>query len=444
MRRCFQLCALFALLSSCGPNMGGELVGVEGRRSTPETPPFEMVFVPDGSYTQGVGDEDVSYAMSATTKTITVEGFWMDQTEITNNKYRQFVNYVIDSISKVMLINGGMDEFGISEDPETGDPIDPPVINKREQIDPRSEDQKEILKDLYYQGDETFYRRKEIDTRKLNYEYFWYDIAQAANKKNRYNFDKQKYEGSITKADGKVEPIRNRGSFIMRDVVNIYPDTLCWSADFSYSYNDPTTSTYFWQPSYDEYPVVGVTWKQAYAFCIWRSNYLRDFLVEQGESPVNDYRLPTEAEWEYAARGGYDLNMYPWGNYYTRNQQGCFIANFKPLRGNYSDDGGVKTIAVASFDPNDYGLYDMAGNVAEWTMDAYDESAYKLSHDLNPSYQYNAKPNDKPARKRKCVRGGSWKDVNLFLQASTRTYEYQDTARSYIGFRCVRSLMGGN
>ena len=230
----------------------------------------------------------------------------------------------------------------------------------------------------------------------------------------------------------------------MRDVVNVYPDTLCWTADFSYSYNDPSTSTYFWQPSYDEFPVVGVTWKQAYAFCIWRSNYLRDFLVEQGESPVNDYRLPTEAEWEYAARGGYDLNMYPWGNYYTRNQHGCFIANFKPLRGNYSDDGGVKTIAVASFDPNDYGLYDMAGNVAEWTMDAYDESAYKLSHDLNPSYQYNAKPNDKPARKRKCIRGGSWKDVNLFLQASTRTYEYQDTARSYIGFRCVRSLMGGN
>ncbi len=289
-----------------------------------------------------------------------------------------------------------------------------------------------------------FYRRKEIDTRKLNYEYFWYDIPQAANKKNRYNFDKQKYEGTIVKADGKVEPIRNRGSFIMRNVVNVYPDTLCWTADFSYSYNDPTTSTYFWQPNYDDYPVVGVTWKQAFAFCVWRTNYLRDFLSERGESPVHEYRLPTEAEWEYASRGGIDLNMYPWGNYYTRNQKGCFIANFKPLRGNYSDDGGVKTVAVASYEPNDYGLYDMAGNVAEWTSDAYDESAYSLTHDLNPSYQYNAKPNDKPAKKRKVIRGGSWKDVQHFIQSSARTYEYQDTARSYIGFRCVRSLMGGN
>ena len=86
----------------------------------------------------------------------------------------------------------------------------------------------------------------------------------------------------------------------------------------------------------------------------------------------------------------------------------------------------------------------MAGNVAEWTSDAYDESAYSLTHDLNPSYQYNAKPNDKPAKKRKVIRGGSWKDVQHFIQSSARTYEYQDTARSYIGFRCVRSLMGGN
>ncbi len=133
MRRCFQLCALIALLSSCGPNVGGELVGVEGRSATPETPPFEMIFVPDGSYTQGVGDEDLAYGLTATTKTITVEGFWMDQTEITNNKYRQFVNYVIDSISKVMLINGGMDVFGLSNE-KVGNPIEATVINTRTHI----------------------------------------------------------------------------------------------------------------------------------------------------------------------------------------------------------------------------------------------------------------------------------------------------------------------
>ena len=64
--------------------------------------------------------------------------------------------------------------------------------------------------------------------------------------------------------------------------------------------------------------------------------------------------------------------MYPWGGLYTRNYSGCFIANFKPMRGNYYDDGGVQTLMVATYDPNEWGLYDMAGNVAEWTSNAFD------------------------------------------------------------------------
>jgi gliding motility-associated lipoprotein GldK len=144
--------------------------------------------------------------------------------------------------------------------------------------------------------------------------------------------------------------------------------------------------------------------------------------------------LPTESEWEYAARGGIALNMYPWGGPYTRNDQGCFLANFKPLRGNYVD--------VGSYEPNEFGLYDMAGNVAEWTSGAYDESAYSFTHDMNPNYEYNALPSDPPALKRKVTRGGSWKDIGYYLQCATRTYEYQDTAKSYIGFRCVRTHLG--
>ena len=83
------------------------------------------------------------------------------------------------------------------------------------------------------------------------------------------------------------------------------------------------------------------------------------------------YRLPTEAEWEYASRGGLENQMYPWGGLYTRNDKGCFLANFKPLRGRYADDGGNTSMAVASYAPNDFGLYDMAGNVAEWTSSAF-------------------------------------------------------------------------
>jgi len=132
----------------------------------------------------------------------------------------------------------------------------------------------------------------------------------------------------------------------------------------------------------------------------------------------------------------------PLGGYYTRNKEGCFLANFKPLRGNYADDGAVVTTSVGTYQPNEYGLYDMAGNVAEWTSSAYDESAYTFSHDLNPDYRYNAKPSDPPVLKRKVTRGGSWKDIGYYMQNGTRSYEYQDTSKSYIGFRCVRSYLG--
>jgi gliding motility-associated lipoprotein GldK len=295
---------------------------------------------------------------------------------------------------------------------------------------------------MYYAGNDRIFGKKEFDTRKLNYNYYWVDQKQAARRQNAYNFDTQKYQGTVTDLSGKVVPIESRSSFVMSDLVNVYPDTLVWIRDYSYSYNDPWTKMYFSHPGFDDYPVVGVSWKQAKAFCMWRTNFKNGMLSGRGDSPVQDYRLPSEAEWELAARGGLNNSMYPWGGYYTRSETGCFLANFKPMRGNYSDDGGKATVKVASYDPNGYGLYDMAGNVAEWTITAYDESAYNFMHDLNPNFEYNALPDDPPAMKRKVIRGGSWKDIAYYIQVGTRTFEYQDTAKSYVGFRCVRSSFG--
>ncbi len=125
-----------------------------------------------------------------------------------------------------------------------------------------------------------------------------------------------------------------------------------------------------------------------------------------------------------------------------RNTKGCMQANFKVGRGNYSDDGGLYTVNVRSYFPNDYGLYNMAGNVAEWTVTAYNQSAAPLLLDFNPNFTYVAKASDSKYLKRKVVRGGSWKDIGFFLQNSVGTYEYQDQARSYIGFRCVSAYPG--
>jgi formylglycine-generating enzyme required for sulfatase activity len=99
-------------------------------------------------------------------------------------------------------------------------------------------------------------------------------------------------------------------------------------------------------------------------------------------------------------------------------------------------------MAVGQFKPNDFGLYDMAGNVAEWTSSAYSSTSNLKIHDINPEHPYMAHKSDPAIKKRKVVKGGSWKDVSYYLQCGVRTYEYQNEARSYIGFRCVRSYMG--
>ena len=402
--------------------------------------PMGCCFIPLGSYVMGPSDQDIAYSQNAISKTVSVGPFYMDETEITNNEYRQFVYWVRDSIAHIRL--GASFEDHLISTNKFGEDINPPFINWKTQIkwDSRDEETREILNQMYLPEQERFYRRKEFDTRILNFEYYWIDLKAAANKSNRYEFKKDADNNITGGAYGNG--IKDRKAFIKRDVVNIYPDTLAWVHDYTYSFNDPETEKYFWHPAYDNYPVVGVNWKQARAFCIWRTESFNNFRRQHGESDVNSYRLPTESEWEWAARGGLSLSPYPWGGPYIRNTNGCFLGNYKPLRGNYVDDGGLKTLVVGHYAPNDFGLYDMAGNVAEWTNNAFDESATNFTSDLNPDYTYEANDNDPLVLKRKVIRGGSWKDIGFFMQVSSRTYEYQDTAKCYIGFRCVQSYLG--
>ena len=435
MKRLFLYLAVLLFLGSCGNSGNGELIGVRDRDVFFQPDPFGMVFIPLGSYTMGSGDQDVPYSQVYQPKTVSLAAFYMDETEITNNEYRQFVYWVRDSLARLLLGDLFPEDYLIEED-DYGELFDPPYLAWDVDIDWEGEEEKEVLSELFLPEHERFYRRKEIDTRKLNYEYYWIDLKAAAAKEFS---DGNPEAGSLA---NRPQGLRDRSVYIRKEVINVYPDTLAWIHDYTYSFNEPMTKQYFWHPAYDHYPVVGVNWKQARAFCIWRSQLLDSYLKSREETTVNDFRLPTESEWEWAARGGLELSPYPWGGPYIRNTEGCFLGNYKPNRGDYVDDGGLQTVIVAHYAPNDFGLYDMAGNVSEWTSDAFDESAYNFTWDMNMYYQYNAKDTDPPALKRKVIRGGSWKDFGYYMQVSSRSYEYQDTAKCYIGFRCVQSYLG--
>lgn len=442
MRKLFSLIAIISVLASCGRGDQGQLVGAQGKKWHPEKP-LGMTLIPGGAFIMGKSDDDIAGLNNAPPKTVTVRSFYMDETEITNAEYRQFVNWVKDSVTRMKLAifaeeigetpgTGGIGEFAFADtDDADMTPYEQYMydnyyslggyegrkINKRVDIiwdtrDYPDEYYAEVMDTLYIPIEEAYNGQRSFDINHLKFRYTWMDVGQAA----------------------RAEPGR-RADFIKTEEILIYPDTTVWIKDFNYSYNEPMHNDYFWHDAYSDYPVVGVNWKQARAFTQWRTLYHNAYRKSRGKHNVNSYRLPTEAEWEYAARGGLESASYPWGGPYTKNDRGCFMANFKPLRGDYAADQALYTVEAKSYEPNDYGLYNMAGNVSEWVFSSYDPASYEYSSSMNPSV------NDED-NMRKVVRGGSWKDVAYFLQVSSRDYEYADSARSYIGFRTVQDYLG--
>ena len=433
----FIIAASTALLWSCKSSNNGELVGINDRPYFEDIDLKGMVFVNQGNYTMGAGVQNVTYGRTSQPRKMQIGSFFMDETEITNNEYRQFVAAVCDSVARRILGEAGAEGFLIEED-QYGEPLDPPMLNYKKKIDYADAEIRQYLIDGgFYLVD--IYHRRVVDVSKMNYEYYYIDYNQVAQKENGVE---AKSEHRGTSFAVRPKGLNNRSAQIQREYINIYPDTLCWVHDFAYSMNEDYARNYFSSPAYDNYPVVGVSWRQARAFCVWRSNMLNNYLEDIHYSTLNDFRLPTESEWEFAARGGIQAQSYPWGGPYVRNPNGCFLANYEPLKGAYDDDGGVKTLMVGHYAPNDYGLYDMAGNVSEWCLDAFNESTYIVANAQTPYYNYNAKDEDPLAMKRKVIRGGSWKDQKYFIQVQTRDFEFMDTAKCYIGFRCVQPYLG--
>ncbi|WP_444704419.1 type IX secretion system lipoprotein PorK/GldK [Mesoflavibacter profundi] len=444
MKKFVLLTAVFALLASCGSKDKGQLVGVKGKKWHPEKP-YGMTLIPGGAFIMGKADDDLAGIQDAPAKTVTVASYYMDETEITNSEYRQFVEWVRDSTIRTKLAiladevgatpgDGGIGDFAF-KDAEEGEltPYEQYMIDNYSGLGETGYEGRklnhdidlifdtaeypdeyyvEVMDTMYLPLEESYNGQRTWDVTKFKFQYSYMDIAKAAKNKNL-----------------------RRKDVIVKEEVEIYPDTTVWIRDFAYSYNEPMHNDYFWHDAYSDYPVVGVSWKQAKAFCEWRTLYHNAERKRRGKHFVGRYRLPSEAQWEYAARGGLQAATFPWGGPYAKNDRGCFMANFKPLRGDYAADQALYTVEADAFEPNDFNLYNMAGNVSEWVDSSYDPGSYEFASTINPSV------ND-PNNKRKVVRGGSWKDVAYFLQVSSRDYEYADSARSYIGFRTVQDYMG--
>jgi gliding motility-associated lipoprotein GldK len=442
----FGFIIISSMFAACGKGGQGELVGVYNKKFKNNRIPLGMVYVPPGRTLIGQSDEDINNTQSAASRMTSFSAFYMDETEITNAEYRQFVNWVRDSVAVTSLGPAGAPNFFL---PAPGAKGGTAATTTQRNIDwkkvgdgsllwsNRNGGYASKLADMYYSGDDAILGRNELDVRKFRYSYKIVNMDLAAKGRKDPNTKRSDYIESYVDAPDPNKPNEFPS-------ISVYPDTLVWKMDYSYSQNDPMVKNYFNHPSYDEYPVVGVSWEQANAFCVWRTRFYES-VAAQRHLPMNsrpEYMLPTDAQFEYAARGGNIKTKYPWGGPYIRNTKGCMQANFKVGRGNYSDDGGLYTVNVHSYFPNDYGLYNMAGNVSEWTVTAYNESAAPLLLDFNPNFTYVAKPGDSKYLKRKVVRGGSWKDIGFFLQNSVGTYEYQDRGTSYIGFRCIVSYAG--
>ena len=438
---------------------GGEVTGVGGSAISEPTP-YGMVLVKRGSLKMGTSDTDSLWGKQMPEREISVDAFWMDETEVSNAKYRQFVQWVRDSILRERLADAGYDEYRIEED-RNGDPVTP-HLNWAKALPWRNpdEEEEEILNSVYTYH--PFDGTKMLDASQMNYRYETFDYTMAAQRKYRLNPAERNLNTDVAVDENEVvmiskdtayiddegriirqtltRPLSSMWDFVNTYIVNIYPDTTCWVNDFQNAENEIYMRLYFSHPNYNDYPVVGVNWEQANAYCNWRTDYLMRGLGGSAKF-IQRYRLPTEAEWEYAARGR-DGNELPWENPDVKSDKGCFYANFKPDRGNYTMDGNLITSKVGIYSPNSNGLYDMAGNVAEWTSSAYSSTSNSYVNDMNPDYQYQAKKDDPMVLKRKVVKGGSWKDISYYLQCGTRTYEYQFESRPYIGFRCVRSYIG--
>lgn len=358
--------------------------------------PPGMSYIPGGSVSIKYGlDDDSSSAYR-----YSLSPFFIDKGEITNKQYREFVQWVIDSVAVT----------------------------------------------TYLKNDKFFYKSKGVtdsNQRRIN----WNKVRNAKIWKTRKSSVRNAlaamYQDGEIKKDlytfaikyTKCKPGSKQDGKIVREVINVYPNTSVWTSDFPNSGIGMTHQDYFTIPMNDDYPVVGISWKQARAYCYWRSLVRKesDFPKFMRDSRL-PYTLPSEAQW---LRAAIDVKFPD----ESEKESGEAIVNnaynYKQNEGEYTEDGSAGTSPVLSGMPNINGLYNMKGNVSEWTADVWTQSSFVFAHDLDPVISYDADPNDGLVLHAKVVKGGSWKDAAKGLGTNYRTFDLDNAQHSYIGFRCV-------
>ncbi len=521
---------------------------------TLEAPPG-MVYVPGGSTTIKY---DQSSTDSNSLKKVSLTSFFMDKTETTNQQYRDFVNWVIDSIAVVKYLKD--DDLFLKDDNDTtaatstataldttARPIDTSVHTTVTTLPSATDTSKHTAAVV----DTNVASKKRINWAKVDHDKIFdpgnsdyhSKLLPLLDENGNIKKDAYVFSYNYIKVFGTSNIKNSRKSEIKKLPVNVYPDEQVWTQDLTNSQTDMYVENYFNAPPFDNYPVVGVSWTQASAFAYWRSitagSYA--FMPEYMDMYHLTYTLPSEAQWVYAAQGFYDmivasdtavvdtipklpsdtvvsneghdstymatyyqakadkaaqdsttlataadarqaridkrkadkkfnyyiidyLNFSKYGGKYATGQpQGGvasgdtafgddvpvidsspihfdkygMLSNFKQDEGDYWEDGAALSTPAMSFAPNEFGLYNMEGNVSEWVMDAYSPSAYSFVSDLNPVLLYDADSSDADAMKRKVIRGGSFMSNARALNPYYRDVELQNVAHCYLGFRCV-------
>lgn len=225
------------------------------------------------------------------------------------------------------------------------------------------------------------------------------------------------------------------GLYARATTQGLLPDTACWRTDFPYSFNRPMAENYFFHPAFDDYPVLGVTWDQAQAYCAWLSAHNNAMRAEKGLPPQPDFRLPSETEWEYAAMGGAPDDpedaTVGWRQPQQMSKGLVYTASIKTSEGNYIGDNYMYTSPSGEFPENPLGLYDMAGNAAEWTLDIFRPLRAPGAPEPEAGYSDIVR----------VVKGGSWADYWQATIPSSRCAVEGDKGSSRVGFRVAMTYV---